>query len=154
MLKRIKNWLWKRKTLKKIDEVQAKLAPSNNQLKVHPVQPPPMISVWKDPAPDANLMSFTNGNGDEIFCIDANGNAKWFNEESYNEAAEIFLNALNWTIEDAAGIKESRVEWEKKITEMLARKAEDNGGSLTAEELTDAIRQCIMYDKLRGKYGS
>ena len=152
MWKKVKNWLWKRKMLKEINKLQEKLAVPQNQLQVYPITQPTPI-VWKDTSPNANLMTFTDGNGDDIFAIDANGNAKWLKEETYNEAAEVFLAAMNWTIESTAGIKQSRMEWEESITAALVKAAEERGGSITAEELTDVVRKCIMYDKLRGKYG-
>lgn len=154
MWNKIKSLLWKRRMLRKIDRIQKKLTPPNNQLQVHPVQPAPVVSLWQDNRADANMLTFTNHNGEDIFCIDAGGNAKWLKEESYDEAAEVFLAALNWSIEDAAGIRQSRMEWEKSITASLVKAAEERGGSISAEELTDVVRKCIMYDKLRGKYGT
>ena len=112
----------------------------------------PISTVWQEA--EFNALTFTNGNGEDIFCIDANGNAKWLKEDCYDEAAEIFLNSMNWTIESAAGIQQSRMDWEKKITEALIHAAEERGGSITADELTDVVRKCIMYDKLKGTYGN
>lgn len=99
-----------------------------------------------------NDLIFTNANGVDIFKINVNGTATWLVEDSYDEAAEIFLQHVNWGIEEKGGIKQSRMEWEKKITEALKHAAEERGGSITAEELTDVVRKCIMYDKLKGKY--
>lgn len=122
-------------------------------LKLYYPSTQPVATMWVDEEA-VNALTFTNSDGEDIFCIDGNGNAKWLKEDSYDEAAEVFLTAMNFTIEDAAGIQESRMEWEKKITEDLVKAAEEKGGSLTAEELTDVVRKCIMYDKLKGKYGT
>lgn len=138
MWKKLKAW-WKR--IRGKDEHTLMTLYHNTQ---------PISTVWQEAA--YNALTFTNGNGEDIFCIDGNGNAKWLKEDSYDEAAEIFLNSMNWKIESAAGIQESRMDWEKKITKALINAAEERGGSITAEELTDVVRKCIMYDKLRGKY--
>jgi len=98
---------------------------------------------------DTSLMTLSSGDKD-IFKIDANGNAVWCNEATYDEVAETFLNAVNWKIEDEAGIRISRVEWENKITAAIIKESEENGGSLTTEELTNVIKKCIMYDRLKG----
>ena len=97
---------------------------------------------------DPNVLTFT-GNGEQIFSIDANGNAIWHNPESYDEAAQIFLDSVNWKIEDAVGILESRREWEERMVKAIVSKAEKSG-SLTAKELTDVVKKCIMYDRLKG----
>lgn len=110
----------------------------------------PVHTVWNEP--EVNALTFTNDKGEDVFCIDGNGNAKWLKEDSYDEAAEIFLDAMNWRIESAAGIQESRKDWELTITEKLKEASEKNGGSLTTEELTKVVRKCIMYDKLKGTY--
>jgi hypothetical protein len=139
MWKKIKDW-WNR--LRGKEEVD------NTTLLFHNTQP--ISTVWQEA--EYNALTFTSGNGEDIFCIDGNGNAKWLKEDCYDEAAEIFLNSMNWRIESAAGIQESRMEWEKKITDALVDAAEERGGSITTEELTDVVRKCIMYDKLKGKY--
>jgi len=100
-------------------------------------------------AQDTNLITLSN-NKEEIFSIDANGNAHWHNEATYDEVAEVFLNVISWKIENEAGIRESRMDWEKKITEAIIREAENNGGTLDTEQLTNVVKKCIMYDRLKG----
>lgn len=97
---------------------------------------------------DPHTLTFT-GNGKQIFSIDANGNAIWHNPEAYDEAAQIFLDSVNWKIEDAAGILESRRDWEDRMVKAIVSKAEKSG-SLTAEELTNVVKKSIMYDRLKG----
>lgn len=97
---------------------------------------------------DPNVLTFT-GNGEQIFSIDANGNAIWHKPESYDEAAKIYLDAVNWRIEDAAGIRESRRDWEDRMVKAIVSKANESG-SLTAEELTNVVKKSIMYDRLKG----
>ena len=97
---------------------------------------------------DPHTLTFT-GNGEQIFSIDANGNAIWHNPEAYDEAAQIFLDSVNWKIESAAGIRESRRDWEERMVKAIVSKAEKSG-SLTAKELTDVVKKCIMYDRLKG----
>jgi hypothetical protein len=97
---------------------------------------------------DPHTLTFA-GNGEQIFSVDANGNAIWHKPESYDEAAQIFLDSVNWKIEDAAGIRESRRDWEERMVKAIVSKAEKSG-SLTAKELTDVVKKCIMYDRLKG----
>lgn len=95
-----------------------------------------------------NALTFTGNDGEEIFSISAYGEAKWYKEDSYNEAAEMFLTHLSMHIEDKAGIIQNRREWENRITTAIVSEAAD--GPLSAEDLTNVIKKCIMYDKLKG----
>ena len=98
---------------------------------------------------DTSLMTLSTDNK-EIFKIDANGNAIWCNEATYDEVAETFLNVVNWKIENEAGIRESRMDWEDKIAAAIIKESEKNDGSLTTEQLTNVVKKCIMYDRLKG----
>jgi hypothetical protein len=91
---------------------------------------------------------FTGGNGEEIFKITFDGEAVWLKEDSYNEAAEMFLTYMTMNIENKAGIMQNRIEWENRITAALVSEAEKS--PLGPQELTDVVRKCIMYDKLKG----
>ena len=91
---------------------------------------------------------FTGHHGEEIFCITMEGEAKWLKEDSYTEAADIFLTYMTLNIEDKVGIIQNRIEWEERITAALVKEAEKS--PLGPEDLTAIVRKCIMYDKLKG----
>ncbi len=141
---KIKEWYYK---------VLYKITGKEPPLLIYTAPAQPIYSIWTDTKRQDSLI-FTDMNGDDIFRIDQDGNAYWLKEDSYNEAAEMFLTAATWNIENLAGVQQSRMDWEKNITESLIHAAEERGGSISADELTDVIRKCIMYDKLRGKYGT
>ena len=125
-------------------DLQKQLADTNKLLTA-----PASTDFWlTQGTEDPHALTFT-GNGEQIFSVDANGNAIWHKPESYDEAAQIFLDAVNWKVEDAAGILESRREWEERMVKAIVSKAEKSG-SLTAEELTNVVKKCIMYDRLKG----
>ena len=107
---------------------------------------PAQFTVYDDT--QANTLTFTNNNGVKIFSIEPSGEAVWHKEDSYNEAASIFLHHLTMRIEDVAGIARNRQDWEKRIREALIIEAEN--APLTADVLTDVLNKCIMYDKLKG----
>ena len=140
MYNKIKNWIQARKNTKTLSG-PGMLHPGGQW------QPSttPNIGVF-EPSDTITLVL----NKEEIFRINGDGKAEWIKEDSYDEAAEVFLNSVNWKIESEAGIRQSREEWEKSIVERLKNAAEANGGSLTTDELTDVVRKCIMYSKLKG----
>ena len=119
-----------------------------NTLKLSTAPTTPKFSIL--PASSDNALIFTGDSGDDIFSITSEGEAKWLKEDSYNEAAEMFLTYMTMHIEEAAGITENRIEWENRIAMELTKKAEE--APLGPEDLTNVIRKCIMYDKLKGKY--
>ena len=139
MFKRIRNW-YKQRLVKKAAKRTV------NTLKLATAPATPMFQIL--PANSENSLIFTNDNGEDIFSISSAGEAKWLKEDSYNEAAEMFLNYMTMTIEDSAGIMQNRIKWENRIATALVSEAKD--APLSAEELTDVLRKCIMYDKLKG----
>jgi hypothetical protein len=153
MSKKVREWIVSKPRLRKFLGV---LWPSlkeeyDHLFLYHNTSSQPLYQIRADTKLDS--LVFTGNSGEDIFRIDPDGNAYWLKEDSYDEAAEMLLIAANWHLENATGIQQSRMEWEKNITEALVRAAEERGGTLTAEELTDVVRKCIMYDKLKGKYG-
>ncbi len=83
-----------------------------------------------------------------IMTIGKDGQLKWHKEDAADEAAAIFAEAFIMRIEDEAGIKQNRKEWELRIIDALARQAEKK--PLTPEVLTTVIRKCILLDTLKG----
>ena len=51
-------------------------------------------------------------------------------------------------VDNAAGIIQNRIEWEKRITMAIASEAKNT--PIGPKDLTNVIRKCIMYDKLKG----
>ena len=148
MFEKIAHWWAARQTVKEMQEqttgLQKQLANTNKLL-----SKPASTDFWvTQGSEDPHTLTFS-GNGKEIFSIDANGNAIWHKPESYDEAAQIFLDSVNWKIESAAGIRKSRREWEERMIKAIVSKAEKSG-SLTAEELTNVVNKSIMYDRLKG----
>jgi hypothetical protein len=135
MFNRIRNYFAARRFRKKIDHSIKLLTP-----------PAPATFTFDDT--QANTLTFTNNNGVKIFSIEPNGEAVWHKEDSYNEAAAMFLHHLSMNIEDSAGIARNRQEWEKRICDTLIKHAEK--APLTADALTNVLNKCIMYDKLKG----
>ena len=116
-------------------------------LKISTAPQTPQFQIWNNTDTENSLM-FTGSDGETIFSINQHGEAEWHKEDAYNEAAEMFLTYMTMQVEDAAGIAQNRVEWEERITEKLVKQAEI--APLGPQELTDTIRKCIMYDKLKG----
>lgn len=87
-------------------------------------------------------------NQEKIMSIGTDGQLKWYKENSADEAVAIFANAYIIHVENEAGIKQNRKEWELRITKALARRAEKE--PLTPEVLTNTIRKCILLDTLKG----
>lgn len=93
-------------------------------------------------------LSLTDSNGKDILTITDKGQVIWHQTDKADEASEILTSAIVMTVEKKAGIKQSREEWEARITEALASVAEKE--PITAETLTDVIGKCIMIDRLSG----
>jgi len=94
-----------------------------------------------------NSLQFIN-NGELLFSISGDGEARWHKEDNYNEAAKIFLTHLTLEVEEQAGIKQNRLEWEDRMLKAMQKHAEIE--PLTPEVLTDVFKKCIMIDKLKG----
>lgn len=146
MFKRIQIWFDNRRFKKEFDRIDKTIS----NLKFSPAATGPTQQLFAITGQDEieDSLMFTGNNGDEIFSISSNGEAKWLKEDSYNEAAEMFLTYMTMNIEDKAGIAQNRIEWEERITAKLTEQAEI--APLGPQELTDLIRKCIMYDKLKG----
>jgi len=137
---------WKaKKILKRIDDTIDKLTFKSGQ--TIPQALPTSFTFSQEV--DYNILTLSNDDG-PIFKIDANGNAQWCNEATYDEVAEVFLNCINFKIESEAGIQESRKDWEAKIADAITKESEKQGGTLTTEQLTNVVKKCIMVDRLKG----
>ena len=141
MFNRVRKYLEARRTKRTTERLKL------ITLKV-PTPSPSQAIVYDDS--QENTLTFTNNNGEKIFSIEPSGEAVWHKEDSYNEAASIFLGHLSMQIEDQAGIAQNRVDWEKRIRDALIVEAEK--APLTTEVLTNVLNKCIMYDKLKGSY--
>lgn len=139
MFNRIRNW-WEQRLVKKTAEKTI------SALKLSTAPSTPIFQILPSDS-DCSLI-FTGDSGEDIFSISQAGEAKWLKEDSYDEAAEMFLNYMTMNIEDKAGIIQNRREWENRIATALVSEAKD--APLGPEELTDVLRKCIMYDKLKG----
>ena len=80
--------------------------------------------------------------------IESDGTIVWHNKGKAPEAAALFIDALQDTLEQQAGIKQGRKEWEERI--LKAMRAAAKNAPLTPEKLTECFRKCIMIDKLKG----
>ena len=139
MFNRIRNW-WEQRLVKKSAEKTI------SALKLSTATSTPKFQIL--PASSDTALIFTGDSGEDIFSISQAGEAKWLKEDSYNEAADMFLSYMTMQIEDSAGIMQNRLEWEERITAKLTEQAEI--APLGPEDLTDIVRKCIMYDKLKG----
>ena len=139
MFKRIRNWYEQRLVRQSAEK-------TFNALKLSTALAIRTFQIL--PANSENALIFTGDAGEDIFSISSAGEAKWLKEDSYNEAAEMFLSAMTMQIEDSAGIMQNRIDWENRIATALVSEAKD--APLSAAELTDVLRKCIMYDKLKG----
>lgn len=139
MFNGIKNWFEARRVARTAKKTL-------NTLKLSTVPAGPKFQIL--PADSDSSLIFTGDSGEDIFSISQEGEAKWLKEDSYNEAAEMFLTYMTMHIEDSVGIRQNRIEWENRITAAIASEAEK--APLGPEDLTNVIRKCIMYDKLKG----
>lgn len=117
----------------------------NSFAHTHP-QPAQSVGIYKNTTNNNSLQFFQEG--ETIFSISEDGEAKWHKEDSYNDAAEIFLTYVTMRIEKEVGIKQNRREWEDRILEAMKKRAEIE--ILTPEVLTEVFKKALMYDKLKG----
>lgn len=86
--------------------------------------------------------------GNCIMSINNDGHVSWHQDKKFTEAAEIFIDHIQMSIEAKAEIRQTRKEWEEKIFKSLLYEAKKQ--PLTEERLTETFRKCIMYQKLKG----
>ena len=141
MFKRIRNYFSQRRISKVV------VRPVVNNLAFRPAAQAQKLFEIRGDDEEYSIL-FTGNNGEEIFSITQSGEARWLKEDSYNEAAELFLTYMTMNIENAAGIRQNRLEWEERIAKALISEAKNT--PLGPKELTNVIRKCIMYDKLKG----
>ncbi len=139
MIDKIKDW-WLERQSKQIWKEMQKTMP------VAPA-PPQSFAFVSDRETDSSITITVDG--EEVMRIKANGQVDWMKEDVYDEAAYVFVNSLHTVIEDSAGIIQTRKEWEERMTKAFVSEAE-NRGNLNAEELTNVVKKCIMYDRLKG----
>ena len=114
-----------------------------------PPSPPSAFAFISDRETESSITITVDG--EQVMRIKANGQVEWMKEGVYAEAAYTFMNSLHTVIEDSAGIIQTRKEWEERMTKAFVSEAEKSG-SLTAEELTNVVKKCIMYDRLKGTH--
>jgi len=137
IFKRIQNYFAEKRMTKKINQTLAAL----------PMPTAPTHQIYRNTSM-SNALTFTGDDGEDIFSIASNGAATWYKEDSYSEAANMFLTYLTMNIEDTAAIKQNRIEWEERMLEAMKKHAETE--PLTPENLTEVFGKCIMLDKLKG----
>lgn len=95
-----------------------------------------------------DFLSIVDNNGKSILCITAKGKVIWEREDKADEAAQLFVDAIQKGIEIKAGIKQNRAEWEERMLDTMKKHAEIE--PLTADVLEDVFKKAIMIDKLKG----
>lgn len=83
-----------------------------------------------------------------IFTLESNGTFVWHDLSKVDEAAVIFKNMICNVVEDLAGIKQTRKQWEEEYIRTLIIAAKEN--PLTEKQLTDIYKERILIDKLIG----
>ena len=142
MINRIKDWWLERQSKQIWKEMQKTML-------VAPVAPaPPNSFAFVSDRKTESALTLTV-EGEEVMRFKANGQVEWMKEDVYDEAAAAFVNSLQLRIEDSSGIIRTRREWEERMLKALTSEAEKSG-SLNAEELTNVVKKCIMYDRLKG----
>lgn len=94
------------------------------------------------------VLRISNNDAEPIMTIENNGEVIWHKPHEAEDAANIFCDQIQIRIEDGAGIRQNRKEWEKRITMAIASEAKN--APIGPKELTNVIKKCIMYDKLKG----
>ncbi len=100
------------------------------------------------PNPHASHLSITDNAAEPIMTIQNNGEVIWHKPHQAGDAADVFCDQIRIRIEDEAGLKQNRKEWEERILDAMKKHAEIE--PLTPEVLTDVFKKCIMIDKLKG----
>ena len=98
--------------------------------------------------PTPQVLNINDSNGMEMLTITSEGRVIWHQADKADEAADLLISSIVKQIEYHAGIRQTREEWEARITEALVSAAEKE--PLTPEALTEVIGKCIMLDKLSG----
>ena len=93
------------------------------------------------------VLRISNNDAEPIMTIKNDGEVIWHKPHEAGDAADIFCDQIQMRIEDDAGIRQNRKEWEKRITMAIASEAKN--APLGPKELTNVIKKCIMYDKLK-----
>lgn len=104
-----------------------------------------VLTVKVDPN---TVLRISNNDAEPIMTIENNGEVIWHKPHKAGDAADIFCDQIQMRIEDDAGIKQNRKEWEERILDAMTKHAEIE--PLTSEVLTEVFRKCIMLDKLKG----
>lgn len=101
---------------------------------------------------DTNSTLTIADKGDVIMSLLPNGEIRWHKNNIHDRAVQIFLDSLNFHIEDRAGIKETRKEWETRIVNKVYKTAKRlKTQTLTPEQVYDVMKKEIMFDRLAGK---
>ncbi len=95
-----------------------------------------------------SVFQISDTNSEPIMTITNEGEVIWHKPNEAGDAADIFCDQVQIRIENTAGIKQNRKEWEDRILEALKKRAEIE--PLTPEVLTGVFQKCIMIDKLKG----
>jgi len=120
---------------------------ASNSFGITPQSPQTASTGFYQNTTNNNSLQFAQ-EGEVIFSISEDGEAKWHKEDSYNKAAEIFLTYLTMRVENQTNIKQNRREWEDRILEAMKKHAKIE--PLTPEVLTDVFKKTLMIDKLKG----
>ncbi len=141
MFKRIRAYV--NQKLRKKPDITFTQSSNSFTITPQPVQP---LGIYQNTT-NNNALQFLQ-EGEIIFSITENGEAKWHKEDSYDKAAEIFLTHVTMRIEKETSIKQNRREWEDRMLEAMKKRAEIE--PLTPEVLTEVFKKALMYDKLKG----
>lgn len=96
-----------------------------------------------------DLITFSGDEG--TICILKNdGKVTWAKPEQVDEAAEMFAEAITLGAEYSVGIKKNHRKRliEDIYTDLICR-AESNNGTITTEQLTTALEERMLVNKLK-----
>lgn len=101
--------------------------------------------TFSDPHPSIIIHGKDNK---PILEISYEGKVIWHAEDQASEAARIFCENLSIGVEQKAGIKQTRKEWQDKIKSEIVEAA--SNCELTEERLNEILYKDDFCNKLRG----
>lgn len=99
----------------------------------------------------SNLVTFTDMNGNEILRVEPDGKVVWAAGYQIDSAAEAFSRSLYLGAEKAALVTQgTKKRMRDSVFEEIIAIINEDGGSITADELTRYWQAAKIIDKLKG----
>ena len=105
-------------------------------------------SIQSSIAPNIISIHGNNHPNEPIMTIENDGKVIIHKSEAMGEAGEIFADSIRNALDNIAGFKQSRYDWEEDYMNALAEFAKNE--PLTAEDIMTIFKERKVFEKLRG----